>query len=210
MNERIRALYEGVSKCQLCHKECGIHVPRPDQLPASDRVRVLIVGEHPDRDVAFGTGLSGIRNPGPEMERLRKFLTKGGVDEDELLYATCVFCHPLDAQGRPGRPSLSEAKNCSRHLIKLVELVRPQVIIPLGHTAVQAIQWVYRDWKELRQFILNYDVGQVIERNGIVVYPLYHTSCSTVKARSEERQARDWGRLTGILDSQERKEAPTG
>ena len=31
MNERIRALYESVSKCQLCHKECGIHVGEEDQ-----------------------------------------------------------------------------------------------------------------------------------------------------------------------------------
>ncbi len=210
MNESIRTLYEDAGDCTRCHRECGIHVPRPDHVPTNGHVRLLIIGEQPDREVAFGTSLSGIHNPGPEMERLRKFLAKGGVDEDEMLYASCVFCLPRDPQARPGRPSLDETKKCTRHLTQLVELVKPQVVIPLGHTAVQAIQWVYRDWKELRQFILNYDVGQVIERNGTVVYPLYHTSCGTVKARSEERQSRDWGRLSGILEAQGRKEAPTG
>ncbi len=210
MKNRIETFFEEVSRCSLCHQGCGIHVPQPDHLPTSERASILIIGEQPDREVGFGTSRNGIRNPGPEMERLRNYLSKSGIEAKDVLYATCVLCLPRDPQKRQARPSLDEAKNCTRHVTKLIELAKPRVIIPLGHTAVQAMQWVYRDWKELRQFILNYDVGNVIERNGTAVYPLYHTSCSTVKARSEDRQSRDWGRLQGILENQERRETTTG
>jgi uracil-DNA glycosylase family 4 len=210
MKKRFEAFHQRVSACELCHGKPGIHVPRPDRIPDKGRVKVLILGEQPDREVSFGTGCNGLDNPGPEMERLRGYLAQSGVDLDEVLYATCVFCVPRDELGRPGRPALGEVKNCTRHLVKLIELAQPRVIVPLGHTAVQALQWVFRDWKELRQFILNYDVGTVVERRGMAVYPLYHTSCSTVKARPEGRQARDWARIPSILESQERREAPTG
>ena len=207
MKERFADFYNEVSKCTSCHRACGIHVPRPDRPSSGDACKILIIGEQPDREVSLGTSRNGIDNPGPDMERLRRYLKGSGIDSKHVVYTTCVLCVPVDPQARPGRPSLEEAKSCTRHLQKLIDIARPRVIVPLGHTAIQALQWVYRDWTELRQFILNYDVGNVIERNELAVYPLYHTSVDTVKARSEGRQARDWSRIANILEGQKRRGA---
>jgi DNA polymerase len=208
---RIRNLMGEIGNCSLCHSVCGIDVPALEgsALETGD-VRYLIVGEQPDHETFTHTGRNGIENPTPEMERLRGYLAKAGIDRTRVLYTTSVMCLPRDPNRRPGRPTAQESKNCTRHLTKLIELVRPRVIIPLGHTAIQSIQSVYRDWTELRQFILNYDVGKVIERNGVAVYPLYHPSRSAVNARSELRQTRDWQRLPTILNSPDKKGAPTG
>jgi uracil-DNA glycosylase family 4 len=209
VKKKLEPFWDEVGRCNQCHRECGIHVPRPDRWPAR-RARVLILGEQPDREVSLGTGRDGVSNPTSDMRRLAGYLKRAGLDLDEVLYTTAVLCVPRDPQARPGRPALSETKHCTRHLSKLIELLEPRVIVPLGHTAIQALQWVYRDWTALRQYILNYDVGTVLEWNGTAVYPLYHTSDSTVRVRSEERQARDWARVPMILEAQERNRTPAG
>ena len=88
-------------------------------------------------------------------------------------------------------------------------LADPHVIVPLGHTPVQALQWIYSDWQEMKTFMLNFDIGKVLRRDGLAVYPLYPTVEGTLKARSAERQARDWMRLPSVLSSVARQGTAT-
>jgi DNA polymerase len=202
VSEKITAFFRKVSKCTLCHGTDSIYVPKPSQMPErGSNPRVFILGEQPDPKACLASGLSGIDQEGPSVVRLRKFLRQAGIDEADVFFTTSVLCIPREPSMRGARPSPAEAKSCTRHIEKLLALVRPRVIVPVGHTAIQSIQWIYQDWTELRQFILNYDVGNVLVRNDLAVYPLYHTSTSTLRARPQDRQERDWRRLGSILES---------
>ena len=210
MADSLKEFYCGVEKCKLCYGPNAISVPVPPQTDASPgRIKVLLIGEQPHRPTVVASGVVDFGAEDPTVERLKDYLESAGVARDEVMYTTSVMCLPNDPEKRGSRPSLDEAKNCAMNLRELIEFVKPRLIIPMGHTAVHAVQWAFKSWSELRQFILNYDVGRVIERDGVRIYPLYLASSSTLDARPEVRQIRDWKRIPQILNSLDTK-APTG
>jgi uracil-DNA glycosylase family 4 len=201
MSNLIRDFHQKVVLCPTCFGRDAITVPAFSDVGAN-RPQILLLGEQPDRDVAAATGQNSLENLGdPSIERLRMFIQRAPLDLSDVYYATSVLCLPRDATARPARPAIREVKGCTVHIQRLIGLLTPKLIIPLGHTAIQSIQWIFRDWRELGRFILNYDIGNVLERKGISVYPLYHPSAFTLKSRPENRQIRDWQRVPGILRS---------
>lgn len=221
MSDGVRSFFQNVQRCRLCYGDAEIHVPIPEPIPAS--IRVLVIGEQPQDRPAMGNGSPGTveaesrlpaRNglederaapaatPGRgETEHLESYLRRAGIDSSDILYVTAVLCVPRDRALRPKRPTAAETKNCSSHLKALIGRIRPKLIVTLGHTGLLALQLAFPEWKELRQFILNYDVGGVLTRVDITVYPLYLPSESTRRARPESRQVRDWQRIPLLLDS---------
>jgi uracil-DNA glycosylase family 4 len=195
LKKGLTSYYASVRGCKLCYGErCRITVPGSHSKPGGPGVRVLVVGEQPARDGEAGEDT-------PNISTLTSFLDKSGIERRDVYYTTAVLCIPEKTELRPGRPTPPEARNCAAHLKRLIDLLHPQVIVPLGHTSIHAVQWVFDGWPELRRFILNYDCGTVLERNGVAVYPLYHPSQSTWSARPRSRQLRDWQRIPAILES---------
>jgi uracil-DNA glycosylase family 4 len=207
MSDGLRAFFREVNRCRLCYAgNSDILVPLPDPLPATPRV--LVIGEQPCRASAT-KGRNRMEGSEPGSEHLRSYLERAGVTLSEVLYVTAVLCVPESRELRAGRPTATETKNCSRHLRKLVERTQPKLVVPLGHTGLLALQFAFPEWTELRQFILNYDIGAVLTRGELTVYPLYLPSSSTLNARPEGRQVRDWQKVPHVLESLE-KEARTG
>jgi uracil-DNA glycosylase family 4 len=195
MKKQLTAYYAAVRCCKSCYGDrSSIVVPGSHSKPAAAGVRVLVIGEQPTRDGDFAGDT-------PDLATLTSFLDKSGIERRDVYYTTAVLCVPEKSELRPGRPTPPEARNCASHLKRLIDLLRPQVIVPLGHTSIHAVQWVFDSWPELRRFILNYDCGTVLERNGVAIYPLYHPSQSTWSARPRSRQLRDWQRIPAILES---------
>ena len=199
MSDSVQVLFRHVERCRQCYGDrCTIRVAVPDPLPS--RVRVLLVGEQPAR----GDGGNGAKAADHTVAYLAEYLAHAGVDPAEVLYVTAVLCSPDDGSLRTGRPTAVEVRNCSTHLGALIERVRPRLIVTLGHTGLLSVQFAFREWTELRQFILNYDVGAMLTRGDLAVYPLYLPSESTRRTRSEGRQIRDWQKIPALLASLER------
>ena len=204
MSESIPALFRSVRSCRQCYSDhCGIKVDLPERIP--DNIRVVVIGEQPRRP-ANGAAAE----PDPDIRYLDRYMKRAGVDFETLLYVTAVLCHPEDPARRPMRPSATEVRNCSAYLRKLLDRANPRLIVPLGHTGLLALQFALRDWTELRQFILNYDIGGTLTRADCTVYPLVLPSEATLKVRPEERQIRDWQRVPQLLESTEKRVARAG
>jgi DNA polymerase len=195
----LEELYAEVGRCTACFGKNEIFVPEPDRVPTGPCAEVLIIGEQPDRELALASGQSGIFHPDTSALKLAEYLEKAGIDPSTFFYTTAVMCLPRDATLRTSRPHGTEVKNCVRHLGRLIALLKPTLIIPLGHTSVQSLQWLYPQWTELRQYILNYDIGKMLRRDDFGVYPLLHTTPRTWSTRSEEAQIRDWKRIPKLL-----------
>lgn len=202
MKDGIRGFFRDVQRCRLCYG-VGHDILVPTPAPIPQRVRILVVGEQPSR-AAASEGKSTLEGSEPGSEHLRSYLERAGVDLAEVMYVTAVLCVPETPELRPGRPTATETRNCSRHLRALIERAKPQIVVPLGHTGLLAVQFAFREWTELRQFILNYDIGAVLTRGDLTVYPLYFPSASTLKARPDARQLRDWQKIPSVLDSLEK------
>ncbi len=204
MSEGVRAFFRNVQRCRLCYGDrCDIVVPSPAQIP--ERVRVLIVGEQPHHSGALN-GHNGMGDREAGLENLETYLARAGVDRSEILYVTAVLCVPKDASLRGPRPAAAEVKNCSSHLRVLIDRVQPKLIVTLGHTALLSVQFAFHDWTELRQFILNYDIGTVLSRHDLSIYPLYLPTSATWKTRPDGRQLRDWQKVANLLVSLEKAE----
>ena len=54
MKDGIRQIIKTVSQCSLCHGENGILVPTIQVPKDGSNVRVLLLGEQPDRDAILG------------------------------------------------------------------------------------------------------------------------------------------------------------
>jgi DNA polymerase len=201
LKKRLATFYDAVRCCKSCYGDrSGIDVPGTRSEPGGSGARVLVIGEQPPRE-------DERNGDSPDHAALLTFLEEAGIERSDVYYTTAVLCIPKVTELRPGRPTPPEARNCAVHLRKLIDLLRPQVIVPLGHTSIHAVQWVFETWPELRRFILNYDCGTVLERKGVAVYPLYHPSPSTWSARPRSRQLRDWQRIPAILQSVARSRA---
>lgn len=197
MRDGVRALFRTVHRCRQCYADrCGIVVTTPETIP--DHVRMVVIGEQPPREG------NGAAPSDEEATYLQTYLDRAGVDPATVLFVTAVLCHPELPALRPGRPSATEVRNCSQYLRQLLARVNPKLIVPVGHSGLLALQFALNEWTELRQFILNYDVGAVLTRKDCTVYPLYLPSPSTLKARPEGRQLRDWQKIPQLLESMER------
>jgi uracil-DNA glycosylase family 4 len=201
MNNILAKFFQDVGSCPACYGEGNIFVPKCSTRSGDMAPRIFILGEQPEREACLVNGTNGLESPDPTVDRLREMLKIGGVSEADVFYTTSVLCIPKDAAKRGPRPSWVETRNCTGHVRKLLQMMSPKLIIPLGHTSILSVQEIYKDWTELRQYILNYDVGNVLEKDGTAVYPLYHTSEGTLKVRSRERQVRDWKQIPKILSS---------
>jgi uracil-DNA glycosylase family 4 len=207
MKQPVEKFFHDLRECALCYGKNQIFVPESRVRSGDGTPRIFILGEQPDRETCLVSGVNGFDHPDPNIARLREYLKLAGVDENDVFYTTSVMCIPRDAAKRGPRPSAKETKNCTRHVESLLRMLRPKLLIPLGHTSILSLQWIYTNWTELRQFILNYDVGNVLEKDGVAAYPLYYPSAATLKVRSADRQGRDWKRVPAILESLEKKTA---
>jgi uracil-DNA glycosylase family 4 len=193
MQKKVDAFLREIGACTRCYgKKEAIHVPAIMRAPRHE-VDLLLIGEQPPR----GLGAASLE----PSEEIRAFLAEVRINEDRLFYATAVLCTPESEKLRTGRPTPPEVRQCSTHLKRLATLLKPRVIVPLGHTSVQTVQAMFPAWSEVRRFILNYDIGAVLERKGMVVYPLYHPYPATLATRPRSRQLRDWQRIPQLIES---------
>jgi uracil-DNA glycosylase family 4 len=192
-----------VRECTLCHGANAIVVPPLDVPDDPAKVRVLLLGEQPDRKASLARRRTGLWND-PGLKLLRRYMEQTGMERDAFVYATAVLCVPKDESRRGPRPSTDEARNCAGHLQGILHALRPELVVTLGHTPLLTLQQAYRSWTELRQYILNYDVGRVLSMEWFSVYPLYFPTDATLKARGERRQLQDWQRIPEILESRKR------
>ena len=127
-------------------------------------VRVLLVAQAP--------GLTEVstRLPftGPAGKRLEGWFTQAGVSREEIYLSALARCFPGKAPGGGDRvPSRAMISNCRPHLSREFELLRPEVVVPVGGLAVRELLGTGR---------LSEVVGETIRRDGVVYVPLPHPS----------------------------------
>jgi uracil-DNA glycosylase len=170
----IRAARELVRGCSLCFAGGG-NMPVVD-VPKD--VRVVLVAQAP--------GLTEVstRLPftGPAGKRLEGWFTEAGVSRGEIYLSALARCFPGKAPGGGDRvPSRAMIANCRPHLSREFELLRPEVVVPVGGLAVRELLGVWR---------LSEVVGETIRRDGVVYVPLPHPSGASTWLNVPENRGR--------------------
>jgi DNA polymerase len=120
---------------------------------------LMIVGEGPGEE-EDKTGRPFVGKAGQLLNRI---LEAAGIRREEIYITNIVKCRP------PGNraPLPDEAKICTdRWLLKQIELIAPQIIVPLGAVAAEFFLGEKVSITKVR--------GQWHEWHGIKVFPMFH------------------------------------
>lgn len=140
--------------------------------------RVLLVGQAP--------GLTEVstRLPftGPAGKRLEGWFKEAGISRGEVYLSALARCFPGKAPGGGDRvPSRAMMATCRPHLWRELELLRPEVVVPVGGLAIKELLGIER---------LSEVVGETIRRDGVVYVPLPHPSGASTWLNAQENRDR--------------------
>jgi len=154
------SLEELANKAARC-TACRLHEGRHSVVfgEGDPDAKLMIVGEGPGAD-EDRQGRPFVGRAGQLLDRI---LEAAGIPRSSVYITNIVKCRP------PGNrnPLPDEAKICSSlWLNKQIELVRPQIIVPLGSVATQFFLGEKVPITRVR--------GKWFEWNGIKVFPMFH------------------------------------
>lgn len=162
-------------------RACSRCFPLGDNAPVVDvpkRTGMLLVGQAP------GSTEVTTRLPftGPAGKRLMGWFERAGLSREEVYLSALCRCFPGKAKGGGDlAPSRAMMQNCRPHLLRELELLRPEVVAPVGGLAIKELLGITR---------LSEAVGKTIRRDGIVYVPLPHPSGTSTWLNAPENKER--------------------
>ncbi len=127
--ESLEKVCSAVSQCKLCDLHyfrrksvCGVGNPA---------ARIMIIGEAP------GTKEDEVGKPfvGRSGQLINRVMNEFGMSRDEVYITNSVRCKPKAGTS----PKTREIKTCSSYLKAEIGLLKPQLIIPMGNTAIRSL-----------------------------------------------------------------------
>jgi len=189
--DRFRDLAESVQHCDICPRLCERRKVLSLANGSLDS-KVLFVAEAPGRLGADRTGipLHGDRT-GDNFEIL---LANIGWQRQDVFITNAVLCNPKQENGSNDAPTAEEIANCLPYLEMVITLIRPDVIVTLGMTALAALNLLAPHGVELRE-----GVAQLLPWRGTYLFPLYHPGPRAIVHRPLAKQRSDFMRLCKIV-----------
>jgi DNA polymerase len=184
-NEKIRRLsvldetqVQGCVKCRLSETRTQTVFGEGDPDAA-----IFFVGEGPGEN-EDKTGRPFVGRAGQLLE---KMIVAMGLTRQQVYIANIVKCRP------PGNraPAPDETAACTPFLVSQIDLVRPQVIVTLGHPAAKFMLETKESMGRLR--------GNWKEWRGIPLMPTFHPSY-VLRSYTTEVRAAVWSDLQQVME----------
>ena len=152
--DELKAKAQSCRACRLAESRTQVVFSR-----GNPEARLMFVGEAPGAD-EDRQGLPFVGKAGQLLDRI---LEAAGIDPNEVYITNVVKCRPPNNR----TPLPDEVKICTQlWLLPEIEIVRPQIIVPLGSVATQFFLGQKVSITKVR--------GQWFEWNGIKVFPMFH------------------------------------
>ena len=143
----------GCKKCKLCNNRTNIVFA-----DGNKNANVMLIGEGPGAD----EDKQGVPFVGKAGQLMNKAFEGLGIDRKKLYIANIVKCRPPNNRV----PEEDEARACLDYLRNQVILVKPQIIVLMGSTALQNILG--------KEYKITASRGHWIEKKGIMYMPTWH------------------------------------
>ena len=145
------------------------------------KARLMFVGEAPGAD----EDASGRPFVGRAGQLLNKIIEAIGLRREDVFIGNVNRCRP--PQNRT--PTLEEAKACKGFLLREIAVVRPEVIVVLGNTAMKNLLDTKEGITKLR--------GQFQDYRGIKVMPTFHPA---YLLRDPSKKRETWDDMKKVRD----------
>ena len=192
---KFEMLVENANRCNLCARMYGRTRVLSKKNGNIDS-EVVFIGEAPGRLGADRTGIPFHGDQaGQNFERLLRF---AGLTRQQVFITNAVLCNPRDEKGNNSAPNKEEVRNCSLHLSLLIDIIEPELIVPLGQCALRSLHIIESHQIELRQ-----DVRKPAKWGKYTVVPMYHPGPRAAIYRSIADQKVDFSFLGEFLGRRE-------
>lgn len=166
--EELEESIKDCKKCKLCTNRNNIVFGHGNK-----DADIMFVGEGPGAD----EDTQGIPFVGKAGQLMNKAFEGIGIKREEVYIANIVKCRPPSNRV----PEEDEATSCLNYLRNQVILVKPQIIVLLGSTALKNILGKEYGITSMR--------GKWIERKGILYMPTWHPAALL---RDENKKIEFW------------------
>lgn len=169
------------NKCKLCQNRINIVFGEGNK-----NAKVMMIGEGPGAD----EDKEGIPFVGKAGQLMNKALIGLGINREELYIANIVKCRPPSNRV----PEQEEAEACLNYLRNQVILVKPEIIVLLGSTALKNILG--------KEYSITASRGKWIEKKGIWYMPTWHPAALL---RDENKKIEFWNDLKDVKKKMEER-----
>lgn len=154
---------------------------------------VVFIAEAPGRLGAdkFGIPLYGDQT-GRNFEML---INSAGIKRESIFITNAVLCNPRTPDGNNDSPTPTEIRNCSQYLKETLEIIKPKYVVPLGATALVALNII-----NPHRIRLSDAVGKSFPWNGYQVYPLFHPGPRAFVWRHKDQQVKDYEAIGCLME----------
>jgi uracil-DNA glycosylase len=164
--ERLAHLRERALGCQKCphlvkfRQQVVFGVGNPE-------ASLMFIGEAPGAD----EDRLGEPFVGRAGDLLTKMIVAMGLTREEIYIGNVLKCRPDMPESTPGnrKPTSEEMQTCLPYLLAQIEIIRPQVLIALGATAVEGVMGG-------KQTPISKLRGKFQDFRGIPLMPTFHPS----------------------------------
>ena len=192
-SQMFNILVDNAGHCTLCARMHG-RTRVLSQNNGNIDARILFIGEAPGR---LGADRTGIPFYGDQTGRnFERLLLTAGLTRREVFITNSVLCNPRNEKGNNSPPTKLEIKNCSVYLRMLLNIIHPEIIVPLGQAAISALNVIASHGIELRR-----DVGKPISWIEYTILPMYHPGPRTAIHRNPVDQRNDFSFLGELCSS---------
>ncbi len=156
VNETLEDIWNDIGECTRCPLNEGrTHIVNSEGSP---KARLMFVGEAPGAD----EDAQARPFVGRAGQLLNKIIEAIGMKREDVFIGNVNRCRP--PQNRT--PTPAEAATCKPFLLREIAVVRPEVIVVLGNTAMKNLLDTKEGITKMR--------GQFLDYKGIKVMPTFH------------------------------------
>jgi DNA polymerase len=140
VRQRLAVLQQRVAACS----QCRLHEKRTNSVFARGTMKsgICFVGEGPGAD----EDLQGFPFVGKAGQLLDRMISAMGLERDDVYVCNIVKCRPPENR----KPQPDEMQACRPYLVEQLELLRPEVLVALGATAVEGLLGISEGITRLR------------------------------------------------------------
>ncbi|HYY58386.1 MAG TPA: uracil-DNA glycosylase family protein [Pyrinomonadaceae bacterium] len=178
-SETLEDIWNDIGECMRCPL-CQSRT-RVVNSEGNPKARLMFIGEAPGAD-EDATGRPFVGRAG---QLLNKIIEAIGLKRDDIMIGNVNRCRP--PQNRT--PTSSEAATCKPFLLREIAIIRPDVIVVLGNTAMKNLLDTKEGITRLR--------GQFQDYRGIKVMPTFHPAY-LLRDPSKKREA--WEDMKKVRD----------
>jgi len=148
--------------------------------------KIIIIGEAPGAN----EDKNGIPFCGMSGKILDELLISVGLSREDIFITNTILCRPPKNRN----PKKEEVENCRERLDKLIEIMKPEVIVTIGNFATERI---------INKTGIKSIRGKVFNYNNIKVVPVVHPASYLYSGRNPDMfndMKKDFEKINSLID----------